>query len=222
MRARVLMSAALVLAMSEASFAQEWAEFASREDRFTISFPGTPVVTDTVYTSQYGAVLPTHVYSGAEGSGRYTVTVVDYNPIERLLSERGRTLPALDLAVHDYGIGYWKTDVRGAAIFAAQKFLQRDGKITSLLSNTADGVVGLQMQFVSNADQSRTFCSIYMHANRLVIAEAIVPRGYPAPLIFQQSLGWLDEDGKRIRYQAMNYNEPDAPNRQGARSATGQ
>jgi hypothetical protein len=38
-----------------------------------------------------------------------------------------------------------------------------------------------------------------------------VPKGYPAPVIFQQSLGWLDEEGKRIRYQVMNYNEPDAP-----------
>jgi hypothetical protein len=51
-----------------------------------------------------------------------------------------------------------------------------------------------------------------MHANRLVITEATVPRGYPAPVIFQQSLGWLDEEGKRIRYQSpMNYNDPDAP-----------
>jgi len=38
-------------------------------------------------------------------------------------------LPALDLAVHEYGTGYWKTDVRGAAVFAAAKYLQRDGKL---------------------------------------------------------------------------------------------
>ena len=80
-----------------------------------------------------------------------------------------------------------------------------------MMSNFADLVAGLQLQFVSNADQSRTFTSIYMHANRLVIAEATVPKGYPAPLIFQQSLGWLDEKGARIRYPFMNYNEPDAP-----------
>jgi hypothetical protein len=191
---------------------QDWAEFMNREDRFSISFPGQPVTADTIYASQYGAFLPARIYSGAEGSARYTVTVVDYNPLHRILSERSRTLPALDLAVHDYGIGYWKTDVRGASVFAASKFLERDGKVTSLLSNFADGVVGIQVLFVSNADQARTFCSIYMHANRLVIAEATVPRGYPAPLIFQQSLGWLDERGMRIRYQSpMNYNEPDAP-----------
>jgi hypothetical protein len=199
-------------AVRSAPAQQDWSEFASREDRFTINFPGEPVKTDAVWTSQYGAVLPARIYSGAEGSARYSITVVDYNPLHRILSERSRTLPALDLAVHDYGIGYWKTDIRGASVFAASKFLERDGKVTSLLSNFADGVVGIQVQFVSNADQSRTFCSIYMHANRLVIAEAVVPRGYPAPLIFQQSLGWLDEKGARIRYQSpMNYNEPDAP-----------
>ncbi len=50
-----------------------------------------------------------------------------------------------------------------------------------------------------------------MHANRLVITEANLPRGYPPPAIFQQSLGWLDEKGARIRYPFMNYNEPDPP-----------
>jgi hypothetical protein len=31
-------------------------------------------------------------------------------------------------------------------------------------------------------------------------------------LIFQQSLGWLDEDGTtKLRYQFIYYNDPDAP-----------
>ena len=211
MRLMPLMSSALVLAMSGTSFAQEWTEFSSRDDRFTVTFPGQPTVTDTTWMSQYGAILPARIYSGTAGSGRYLVTVVDYNPIERLLTERSRTLPALDLAIHDYGLGYWKTDVRSAVLYAAAKFLERDGKIANMMSNFADGVVGMQLQFISNADQSRTFTSIYMHENRLVVAEATVPKGYPPPLIFQQSLGWLDEGGVRIRYQFMNYNEPDLP-----------
>jgi len=189
----------------------QWSEFASREDHFTITFPGRPQISDTTWTSQYGAILPTHVYTGRQGSGRYAVTVVDYNPVERLLCERSRTLPALDLAVHEYGPGYWKTDVRSGVVFAASKYLEKDGKVTNMFANFADLVAGMQLQFTSNADQSRTYASIYMHDNRLVIAEATVPKGYPAPLIFQQSLGWLDDNGNRIRYQFMNYNEPDAP-----------
>ena len=211
MRLMPLLSSALVLAMSGTSFAQEWTEFASPEDRFTVTFPGQPKVTETTWTSQFSAILPARIYSGTAGSGRYSVTVADYNPIERLLSERSRTLPALDLAIHAYGLGYWKTDVRSAVLYAASKFLERDAKVTSIVANFSDLVVGLLLQLANNADQSRTFASIYMHANRLVMTEATVPKGYPAPLIFQESLGWLDENGTKIRYLLMNYNDPDVP-----------
>ncbi|MBI4886281.1 MAG: hypothetical protein HY824_04260 [Acidobacteria bacterium] len=211
MRLLPLLSSALVLAMSGTSFAQEWTEFASRDDRFTVTFPGQPTITETTWKSQFSAILPARIYSGTQGSGRYSVTVVDYNPIERLLSERSRALPALDLAIHAYGLGYWKTDVRSAVVYAMSKYLERDAKITSVLSNFSDLVAGMVVQLTNNADQSGTFASIYMHANRLVIAEATVPRGYPPPTIFQQSIGWLDENGTKIRYQFMNYNEPDAP-----------
>lgn len=211
MRLLPLTSVVLLLAMSTSSFAQDWTEFSSREDQFAITFPGQPKVTTGTWTSQYGAILPTHIYTSVEGSGRYSVTVVDYNPIERLLSERSRSLPALDLAVHDYGPGYWKTDVRGAEVFAMSKYLERSGKITSVLSNFADLVVGIVVEMTNNPDQSRTYASIYMHENRLVIAEATVPKGYPPPHIFQQSLGWLDEKGARMRYQFMYHNDPDGP-----------
>jgi len=211
MRLMLLMSSALVLAMSGTSFAQEWTEFVSREDRFTITFPGQPTVTETTWTSQFSAILPARIYSGTQGSGRYSVTVVDYNPIERLLSERSRSLPALDLAVHAYGLGYWKTDVRSAVVYAMSKFLERDAKITNVLSNFSDLVAGLLVQLTNNADQSRTFASMYMHENRLVITEATVPKGYPPPTIFQQGLGWLDKNGMRIRYPFIQYVEPDPP-----------
>ena len=137
--------------------------------------------------------------------------MIDYNPIERLLSERSRTLPALDLAIHAYGLGYWKTDVRGAAVYAMSKFLARNAKVTSVASNFSDLVAGLVLDLTNTADQSRTYASIYMHANRLIITEATVPKGYPAPLIFQQSLGWLDEKGTRVRYEYSYHNDPNAP-----------
>jgi len=211
MRLLPLLSSALVVAVSGTAFAQEWTEFSSRDDRFTITFPGQPTVTDTTWTSQFNAILPARIYSGRQGSGRYSVTVVDYNPIERLLSERSRRLPALDLAIHAYGLGYWKTDVRSAGIYAMGKFMARDATITSILWNSSDLVAGLLLELTNHADQSRTFASIYMHANRLVMTEATLPKGYPPPAIFQQSLGWLDEKGAKIRYPFINYNEPDAP-----------
>jgi hypothetical protein len=211
MRLILLMSSVLIMAMPRPSLAQAWIEYASAADGFSINFPGEPHITETTWMSQFSAILPARVYSGRQGAGRYSVTVVDYNPIERVLTERSRNLPALDLAVHDYGIGYWKTDVRSAMIYAASKYLERDGKITSLLANFSDLVAGLLVQFTNNADQARTYASIYMHDNKLFIAEATVPKGYPPPLQFQQSMGWVDENGMRIRYVYMNYNEPDVP-----------
>jgi hypothetical protein len=225
----ILISSALVVTLSGTSFAEppspqaaasvagaergdgEWHEFSSLEDRFSINFPGEPTITETTWLSQFSAILPARVYSGTQGAGRYSVTVVDYHPIERVLTERSRTLPALDLAVHDYGIGYWKTDVRSAVVYATSKYLERDGRITSMLSNFSDLVSGMLVHFVNNPDQSRTYASIYMHDYRLFITEATVPRGYPPPLMFQQSLGWLDENGGRIRYVFMYYPEPDVP-----------
>ena len=60
--------------------------------------------------------------------------------------------------------------------------------------------LGRQLQ-LTNSDKSRTFVSIYMHYNKLYVMEATVPAGYPEPGLFQQSLGWLNEQGNGIRYQ---------------------
>jgi len=214
MRLMPLLSSALVLAMSGTSFAQEWTEYVSPEDRFTVTFPGEPKITETTWTSQVGAILPARVYSGTQGSGKYSITVADYNPLQRILVERSRLCPPgteTCQGIHDWGLGYWKNDLRGAVVYATAKFLQRDVKVTSLMANFADLVAGQEMQLTNNADQSRTFVSIYLHANRLVVLEATVPKNYPPPTIFQQSLGWLDENGTKIRYQFINHNEPDLP-----------
>jgi hypothetical protein len=213
-RAAALISSALVLALSSAALAQEWEEFLSPEERFTCNFPGKPTITETTWTSQFGAVLPARTYSGTSGAGRFSVTVVDYSPIQRLLSERSMSCtPGAETCqgIHDWGLGYWKNDVRGAVTYAANTFLHRDAKIENVMANFADLVAGEELQLTNNKDQSRTFASIYMHANRLIILEATVPKNYPPPTIFQQSLGWLDEQGNRIRYNNINHNEPDLP-----------
>jgi len=216
MRTRLmsLISAALVLSMSGPSFAQDWVEFASREERFTCIFPAQPKVTETTWNSEYGAVLPARFYSATQGQSRYSLTVVDYRPVERLLVEKSKSCPAgaeTCQGIGDWGLGYWKNDVRGAIVYATSKFLQRDGKITRLMWNSAALVQGQELQLINNADQSRTFASIYMHENRLIIMEATVPRGYPPPASFTQSLGWLDASGRGIRYSTMYVNAPDVP-----------
>ena len=135
------------------------------------------------------------------------MTVVDYNQIQRILTEKAKTCPAgaepcLGGAA-SVATGHWKSDLRGGAIVhASWQFMQRDAKVTHYVWNFVDLVEGHQLQLTNNADKSRTFAGIYMHENKLYIIEGTVPAGYPEPGLFQQSLGWLDENGIGLRYQA--------------------
>ena len=211
-RRMFLVVAAVVLLSPAPSLTQEWVEFSSREERLTCLFPAQPTIADISWTSEYGAVLPGRVYSAAQGQSRYSLTVIDYNPIERLLVEKSKSCPPgaeTCQGIGDWGLGYWKNDVRGAIVYATSKFLQRDAKVTRLMWNSQAVVQGHELELTNNADQSRTLASIYMHENRLVIMEATVPRGYPPPALFTQSLGWLDESGRGIRYLSIYVNAPD-------------
>src|SRR5947207_6254307 len=128
-----LISEALALFISGPSFAQEWIEFASREDRFTCNFPSQPKVTETTYRSEYGADLPARVYSASQGQSRYSVTVVDYNQAQPILKEKAKSCPAgAEPCLGGPGDeGHWKADVRGAIVYASWKLMQRDAKLTS-------------------------------------------------------------------------------------------
>jgi len=52
-----------------------------------------------------------------------------------------------------------------------------------------------------------------MHENRLYILEGTVPAKSPPPALFYQSMGFLDKDGKRRRYQSPYSNGFPAPPR---------
>ena len=215
MRNEPIFSTALLLFVSGSLFAQGWIEFASREDRFTCNFPSQPKITDSTYRSQMGADLPSRIYSASQGQSRYSVTVVDYNQAQRILAEKAKSCPAgAEPCLGSRGDeGHWKADVRGAIVYASWQFMQRNAKMTSLVWNTVDLVEGHQLQLTNNADKSRTFAGIYMHENKLYIIEGTVPAGYPEPGLFQQSLGWLDENGIGLRYQSVYSNGFPAPPR---------
>jgi hypothetical protein len=211
----IVISTFLVVSISSPLFGQEWIEFATREDRFTCNFPGQPKVTPTTYRSERGADLPARIYSAAQGQSRYSVTVVDYGPLERILTEKAKSCP--DGAEPCQGgaaggPGHWRTDMRGALVYASWKLMQRDAKVTSYVWNFVDLVEGHQLQLTNN-DKSRTFAGIYMHENKLYIIEGTVPPGYPEPALFQQSLGWLDEKGIGLRYQTYYSNNYPPPAR---------
>jgi hypothetical protein len=209
MRLRALAAVAVVLSVCAATSAQEWIEFVSKEDRFSANFPGPPQIRETTYKSQFGADLPARVYSASLGPSRFSLTVVDYGPIEKILTEKSKSCPAgaetcLGGANPESstGAGYWKADVAGAIVYATFQFMQRDAAVTHLVWSNIDLVEGHMLQ-LTNKDKSRTSASIFMHEMKLYIAEATVPAGSAEPGLFQQSLGWVDEKGNSIRYRTL-------------------
>jgi hypothetical protein len=203
MRWMPLVSAAASVVVGAPATAQDWIEFASTADRFTLNFPGQPTVETTTYTSEYGAELPARVYRAENASSRYSMTVVDYSPLERILTEKSEGCPpgaeTCSGTLATSGRGQWKSDFRGALVNATWRFMQRDAKVTHYMWSFTDLVEGHRLQ-MTNSDQSRTFASVHMHDNKLYILEATAPRGMRGQEQFQQSLGWLDENGIGLRY----------------------
>ena len=216
MRLILVVASMCILSPLTAALAQGWDEFVSRDDGFRVNFPGPPKIARVTYTSEYGADLPARVYSATRGQERYSVTVVDYRPIESLLTAKAKQCPPFaDERCTGFGggatvgAGYWRTDVRGALVWASWQFMQRDVKVTHYMWNFIDLVEGHQLQLTGNRDKARTFVAIYMHDNRLYITEGTVPDGDPEPGLFQQSLGFVDADGNGVRYR--DYYDNDYP-----------
>ena len=213
---RTIVGIALALGLTASAAAQDWIEYQSNDDGFKINFPGQPAITETTWVTGQGYVLPARVYRGAMGGSRYSMTVVDYNVIERLGMERSEKCPVGAETCQGQpagqlrsviGPGYATQEIRDAMLNATYKLVQRDAKLTALLWNFEDLVEGYELHFVNNADQSRTMAFVAMHENKLYVMEGTVPKGYPEPGLFYQSLGWVDQNGNGIRYQQVYSNE---------------
>jgi hypothetical protein len=198
---RIVLTLFVMLAGTAAS-AQEWIQYASKADLFAVNFPGEPKTEDSSYTTEFGITLPARVYRADAGQGHYIVTVVDYNDAEKIHTEKAAKCRAAggqsDACQND-----WRSDVQGSMVFAASKFLKRDAKVTFFGWSVVDQVEGLRVQIASNADGAKTFGEIHRHGTRLYVLEATVPARAPAPGLFQQSLMFIDEEGKAIRYRSF-------------------
>ena len=209
MRATVL-ACVLVVTASTSALAQDWTEYENRKEGFKVDLPGEPRMTETTWKSQFDYVLPARVYTVEKGRERYSITVVDYFALEAMGIERAKQCaPGNAQCRQNAGImgpGYWKHDERGAIMYATFRMLERNVKMTYLAWEWMDMVEGNIVQVTSNVDQSRTFAFIAMHENKLFLFEATVPKGYPEPGLFQQSVGWVDKDGNSLRYQIIYSN----------------
>ena len=197
MRSRLLALAAIVLFPGGAALSQEWVEYVNLPDRFAMIFPGMPEVVETTRMSAHDVVFPARVYTLDDGHSHYALTVVDYTEAERRHRERPDQTDASS------GARFWVMDVRASMAHEAQQIRERvraaDGEITYEGWVDIDKIEGHQMQF-THADGSRSFVAIHLNASRLYILEGTSPAGFPPPAWFQQSLRFLDEEGRRIRY----------------------
>ena len=219
---------ALVLSAAPA-FAQEWTEYISKEDGFRVNFPVPPKIETTTFKSEYGIDLPAKVYTVNRGVDRYSILIADYSNVRKLADERAaKACPSgkgdeRSCGFVNAGRGYWKEELGGALLHGLNTFIMRDAKITHMAWAWQDLIEGIEVQLTNNADKSRTFAYISMHKNRLYISEGTVPGNYPAPGLFQQSMGYVDEMGRGVRYASV-YNNlyaewskdfPAQPNRAG-------
>jgi hypothetical protein len=199
MRLMSFVTASSIAILSTSAYAQDWIEYLNRQDAFTVNFPSQPKVADITYKTEYGLALPGHVYTVESGKNRYSITVVDLADTEKLHTARADECKKKggegDACQND-----WRVDVQGAIVHAAFQFFQRNAKVTHYSWYVLDQVEGNQLQ-LANPDGSRTFAAIHRHGTRLYILEATVPKGAPAPGLFQQSLQFLDEEGKPLRYR---------------------
>lgn len=192
---------AFVLFIAGPASAQEWIEYVNKDDLFSVNFPTQPEVKDITWSTEYGITLPGHLYVSLDGANRYSVTVVDYNNVQEIHAKR---LEGCKLYPNLCNNPY-NGELRGAIDFALWGILQRDAKLTHYAYYNSDRVEGRRIQLL-NADKSKTFAAIHMHRNRLYIFEGTVTANSPAPGLFQQSLGWIDKDGRRIRYASTYSN----------------
>ena len=211
MRRIPLIAAALGLFISGPSFAQDWIEYASRADFFTVNFPAEPKVQNITYQTEYSMTLPGRVHSYEDGKNRYSVTVVDYTDARKKHAEKAKNCQATETYPDVCG-DRADAELRGALVYASFKLLERDARVTDYAHYNADRVEGHRLQ-LTNSDGSRTFAAIHLHENRLYILEGTVPKGAPLPALFQQSLGFIDKEGKRIRYSTIYSHGYPAPSR---------
>jgi len=197
---RVLGAMAAAMLAAPAS-AQEWITYTSMEDLFRVHVPCEFSIETIDWESEYGSTLPARVYSCDGGSrGEYKVTVADYtNALEIYLAREGRSEA-------DYVDLYWEIDIRASVIYAASQIRQREGEVTFDAYHYVDRIEGEQIQ-MTYPDNRRLYAAIYLHNSKLYILEATVGPRTPPPGMFQQSLGFVDAEGNRIRYE----NFDDAP-----------
>ena len=149
--------------------------YINKAARFAVLFPGTPAVTDVMYTSANGARVPAKQYAVAQGNGQYNVTVVDFP-----------AGPAVDPAIVEH---------------AARNIIGKGTLVWQSRTEYEPGV-GSRQIFVSLSDGRQIQAAIYMWDHRLFIVEGHGTPGTPALLRFAQSIVLFQANGDEVQGDA--------------------
>jgi len=185
MRSLSLVPAVLALFFSTAAYSQVWSEWADRENRFTVNFPGDPGKKEVPYKTAKGTNLTARVFTAeadpkSRSAGTYSVTVVDY-----------KSAP----------------DEAATAIQEAAATIRAKGTPKYDAAGNIDQMASWRMT-IETADKRRILAEILMsNEKRLYIVEANTALSAPPPAQFQASVQILDEDGVRIRYKTVGSTE---------------
>jgi hypothetical protein len=211
----LLVSTALLLATAGPLYAQEDSvDFVSKEDFFSVTFPGKPTVTEGTWVTEYGVVLSSKVYTVDTPHSHNVLTVVDYTPVERVLTQKSHEKCPIGSdtcnGLRESGLGYWKDEYRGAVNYAISTLLvDKDVKVTHTTFHFIMLVAGQELVITSLKDESQTVAAAYMHKNRLVFSVSTTPKGWPVSRAMQASLSWHDGSGRGGGRPQLYRNDPE-------------
>jgi hypothetical protein len=202
MRLTRLVPAAAILLSPWVASAQglQWTQYVSKEDFFSISFPGTPKVESTTFETEYRITLPARIHAYVTPDKRlFQVTVVDYRDAVKMHLARNEACAKAG-GDGDQCQDEGPKEMRGALVWASWGFMQRPNtKLTHYAHYNSDLIEGHELH-LTNPDGSLTHAAVHMHEDRLYIIEATVPKGFPPPNLFQISVRFLDSKWQPVRY----------------------
>jgi hypothetical protein len=164
---RIFACAVAALALTGAAHADSWKQFSDPAYAFAVSFPADPKVETTTYQAPDGHAVPARVYSAAEDTGAFKMTVAD-------LSDSGLE--------------------ESAVIDNAIKSLSASGEIKLNIPARVSRVFGRQLSILGT-DGSRSSVALFYYEGRLyqIEGKALPNSNATADAIrFQQSLIFTD------------------------------
>jgi hypothetical protein len=185
MRILNLIPVVLTLFISATAHAQNWSEWADRENRFTVNFPGDPTKTEAPYKTRKGTALTARIFTAqadpaSRQAGIYSVTVVDYSSAP---------------------------DEAATAIEEAASTIRAMGTVKYNEANNVDQMASWRLT-IETPDMRRILAEVLMsNEKRLYIVQANTSLRVPPPAQFQASVQILDEEGVRIRYKTVGSTE---------------